>query len=103
MSATVQFIGYVEYEPTHHHAEFIVRGDPRLPDGSQVNWDTLQALNLQPAPFSFPSYWEWTRERFGRALQIRRALNHFGPEGLNRLSPQARTDSSAKGDSNVER
>lgn len=62
----VKFIGYVQYSPTHYHAEFVVRGDPRLPDGSQVNWDTLAKLGIKPAPFSFPSYWEWTRERFGR-------------------------------------
>lgn len=71
----VKFIGYVEYAPGHHHAEFTVRGDSRLPDGSQVNWETLAKLGLKPAPFSFPSYWEFVRERFGRLRNVRKFLN----------------------------
>lgn len=72
---TIRFAGWFKVGADHHRAEFVVTGDPRLPDGSQVHCDTLRALKLPFHPF--PSYWEWTRERFGRMLQIRKMLKDF--------------------------
>lgn len=79
-SASVRFVGYREYRPTKHeikndflevgwkpideqtfiHAEFVVTGDTRLPEDSQVNWDTLRKLKL-PVP-AFPDLYRWRRE-----------------------------------------
>lgn len=64
---SAKFIGYVEYEPTHYHAEFVVTGSVILPDNSQVNWDTLKRLGI--AVPEFPDFYTWTRRRFERRIE----------------------------------
>lgn len=62
----VKFIGYVEYEPTHWHGEFILRGHHTLPDG-QYDYDTLLAFGIRPP--EFPDLYKWRRDRFQRSLR----------------------------------
>lgn len=73
MNVTAKFIGWVEYEPTHFHAEFQVFGDVFLPPGSQVNCDTLRALKI-PIPL-FPDLYAWRRARYQQTLRNRKFLD----------------------------
>lgn len=75
MNPTVKFVGWIQYMPTHHHAEFVVTGSDKLPDGAQVNPDTLRELKIPIPPF--PSYWEWTRARFVQMLKNRAMLREL--------------------------
>lgn len=75
MSARATFVGYVEYAKTYYHAEFVVVGDSFLPDGAQVNWDTLKRRKI-PVP-EFPTYWDWVKERFERKRSNRAFLDQI--------------------------
>lgn len=64
----VRFAGYVEYQPAQWHAEFIVFGDTRLPEGTQINWDTARALSL-PVP-EFPTLWGWRQQNRAKLQRL---------------------------------
>lgn len=68
MSANARFVGWVEYAPTHFHAEFEVVGHAILPDHSQVNLDTLIRFGITIP--DFPDLYKWRRERFQRRLKL---------------------------------
>lgn len=76
-TTAVRFIGYVEYEKTHHHAEFEIIGHKTFPDGSQVNWDTLKMIGAPIPPF--PDFYTWTRARFKRRMDNIKFLRTISP------------------------
>lgn len=72
----VYFVGYVEYKPTHFHAEFEVRGHHTLPERAQVDWDTLKAFRIPPP--DFPDLYKWRRMRLQRRFEISKMLHQLG-------------------------
>lgn len=75
MTAKARFIGYVEYQPNHHHAEFVVTGHHTIPDDSQVSYETLQAFKIPIPPFD--DMYTWRRAEFAKRRALWKKLKEW--------------------------